>query len=144
LSSWTEFSDKAIRYYSGTALYETEFDLEHPRPLRWMLSPGRFENTISISVNGEDVGVIWAPWGVLDVTEALRPGTNRIAIAVANTWRNRLVGDKNLPPGERHTWIAQNKIGPAPYKGLPEDAALTPAGLFGPVRIVPIARQRIF
>jgi hypothetical protein len=48
-------------------------------------------------------------------------------VEVTNTWKNRLVGDANLPENKRQTWVAGS--------GVSKNATLAPAGLIGPVTI---------
>jgi hypothetical protein len=50
-----------------------------------------------------------------------------LEVVVANLWTNRLIGDSNLPPEKRLTWITGN-----PFH--PEDTLLE-SGLLGPVTI---------
>ena len=53
-----------------------------------------------VRVNGVDCGIVWtAPWEV-DVTAALRPGTNTVEVEVANAWMNRLIAEAASPTGE--------------------------------------------
>jgi (4-O-methyl)-D-glucuronate---lignin esterase len=128
LEDWTQRPEPGIRYYSGTADYALSFDWRPaaPKPRRVWLDLGRVENLAAVSVNGVPCGVAWtAPWRV-DITAALRPGTNTLRIAVTNTWANRLIGDQALPEAQRLTWTT------APFHPR---ARLLPAGLLGPVTI---------
>jgi hypothetical protein len=50
-----------------------------------------------------------------------------LEITVVNNWKNRLIGDMNMPDKERTTWISTN-----PWK---KDTPLQSSGLLGPVRI---------
>jgi hypothetical protein len=143
LRSWHEHEDPEIRFYSGTARYANAFRLTATRGLRWIIEPGAFANVIRIIVNDKDLGVLWIPETGVDATEALRPGVNTIVIVVANTWRNRLVGDRERAPDERSTWLMPNRLGARPPVTLAADAELLTAGLLGPVRITPRFRQAI-
>jgi hypothetical protein len=79
-------------------------------------------------VNGIYCGTAWtAPYRV-NIAKALKPGVNRLKIAVTNTWANRIMGDHNLPEDKRITWTN------APYRL--EGKSLLPAGLLGPVTLV--------
>jgi hypothetical protein len=51
-----------------------------------------------VLLNGRDSARCWKPPFRLDVTDALRSGTNRLEVRVTNLWPNRLIGDKQLPP----------------------------------------------
>ena len=99
LMDWTDHKDAGIRYYSGTAVYSKEIEIEAaPAGRRTYLDLGAVKHIAEVSLNGRKLGVVWtAPWRV-DVTEAMRPGKNRLEIAVSNVWANRLIGDEQHPP----------------------------------------------
>jgi hypothetical protein len=130
LMSWTAHPEEGVRYFSGTATYEKDFDL--PADLLGAdkivrLDLGSVKNIAEVSVNGKDCGILWkAPFQV-DVTEALRAGRNRLEIRVTNLWPNRMIGDARLPPDKRFTYATWN-----PYKA---DSPLLESGLLGPVRL---------
>ena len=133
-------ADPGVKYFSGIATYARTFRL--PKGVRpgqplW-LDLGAVGDLAQVRVNGIDVGTAWhAPYR-LDIAAAVRPGTNQLAIRVANTWVNRLVGDAQAaqPPGAKPvTWTA------APtYRA---DAPLRPAGLIGPVQLLGAANPAI-
>jgi hypothetical protein len=54
-----------------------------------------------VKVNGSSVGLTWAPPYRVDVTSALKPGANRVEIAVTNEWTNRQIGDRLVPADQR-------------------------------------------
>jgi hypothetical protein len=130
LVSWSSQEDPGVRYYSGTAKYSATFTWERPRGKagRVWLDVGRVANLAEVTVNGVDCGVAWtAPYRV-DVTAAVRPGSNDLAIDVTNTWANRLIGDHALPPEKRVSFMR------APYRL--EGQPLLEAGLLGPVSLL--------
>jgi hypothetical protein len=99
LADWTQRAEPGIRYYSGTANYRKDFDLpaEHPQGTQLYLDLGSVRNLARVRLNDQDLGVVWcAPWRVR-ITDAAKPGGNRLEIAVANTWVNRLIGDEQEP-----------------------------------------------
>ncbi len=126
LQDWSLHTDSAIRYYSGTAIYTTSFQMDAPATAV-ALALGRVANIATVSINGIDCGTAWTPPYQVDITKAVRKGTNELRISVTNTWANRLTGDQRLPEGKRRTWTT------AP---LHPDGTLLPAGLLGPVRII--------
>ena len=155
LASWSEHSDTLVRYYSGTAVYRKSFELadaaalEMGAPLR--LDLGQVEVVARVTINGHDCGIAWKPPYQVDVTRALRPGSNTLEIEVANTWVNRLVGDEQLPLDskwkDRETllewpeWFRKGQRAPAgrftftTNRHYNKNSPLQPAGLLGPVRI---------
>jgi hypothetical protein len=130
LASWTENSDKGVKYFSGAGTYtqvvQAEANWFKPGAKLWM-DLGDVKNLAEVSVNGVSLGVVWhAPFRV-DVTKALKPGSNRVSIKVVNTWVNRLIGDQQ--PGAAKITYADV----APYTA---ESALMPSGLLGPVVVV--------
>jgi hypothetical protein len=107
LVSWTDRPEEGIRSYSGTAVYRTSFDLEAPPPAgtRLALELGEVKDTgiARVRLNGADLGVVWCPPFRVDVTKAVKPSGNALEIEVVNSWRNRLVGDRDLPAEKRLT-----------------------------------------
>jgi hypothetical protein len=128
LVDWTQRPEAGIRYYSGAATYQTTFTLPpQTRDQRLWLDLGRVRDLATVSVNGKKLGTLWlAPWR-MDITAATRAGDNLLEVEVVNTWNNRLVGDANLPPDQRTTYL----LTPVVEKNAP----LLPAGLLGPVTI---------
>ena len=107
--------------------------------MAWRLDLGEVHNVAQVLLNGQEIGTVWQPGTLLDVGKLLRPGENLVEIVVANSWRNRLIGDQQLPEAERRSWILQNRLGRSGPTLPAADAPLLAAGLIGPVRLVPIA-----
>jgi len=129
LSSWSDNSNAGVKYYSGTGTYTKT--VTAPANLfmkggRVWIDLGDVKNLAHVTVNGKDLGVVWhAPYRV-DVTSALKAGTNEVTIKVTNAWVNRLIGDQQ--PGATKYTYADVK----PYKA---NSPLLPSGLLGPVRL---------
>jgi hypothetical protein len=86
LGSWTGL-DPA---YSGSAWYETEFDVTAATlsGRKWTLDLGEVHEVAEIEVNGKPAGSrLWSPYRV-DVTAVLRPGRNKVRVRVTNTGAN--------------------------------------------------------
>ncbi len=129
LISWSHFPDSLIKYYSGTAVYSNKFEWNENTITRMVsLQIDTLYNIARIKVNGIDCGTLWTQPYSLDVTKALKKGTNTIEIEVANTWHNRLIGDYLLPQNKRITFTT------APFRlaGKP----LLPAGIVGKVKLI--------
>jgi hypothetical protein len=129
LEDWTKREEPGVRYYSGTAVYKNTLAWNEPSDSnRVWLDLGQVANIAEVSLNGKPCGVAWtAPFRV-EITGALRAGSNDLEIRVTNTWANRLIGDRSLPEAQRVTWT----FAPDRLAGN----TLLPAGLLGPVRIV--------
>jgi hypothetical protein len=128
LSDWTTNADDAIKYYSGTAVYQNTFKAKKAGDNeKLFLTIGKLSGIAKVKVNGVDAGGIWtAPWQV-DITAAVKSGENKVEISVANNWMNRLIGDSKLPEAERKTFATVN-----PYNG---QSSLQASGLTGMVHI---------
>jgi hypothetical protein len=128
LEDWSKSSDERIRYYSGTAAYETDFTLDSlPKDKKIMLQLGTLSAMAKVYVNGIYAGGAWTAPYKLNISGAVKSGINKLRIEVVNTWVNRLIGDQKLPADQRSTWCPYN-----PYKA---DSPLQPSGLFGPVTV---------
>ena len=130
LTSWSDSTDAGVKYFSGAGTYTQSLQAAAgwftPGTRLW-LDLGDVKNLASVTVNGKTLGVVWhAPYRV-DVTSALKPGTNTISVKVINAWVNRLIGD--LQPGATKYTYADV----APYKA---DSPLLPSGLLGPVTVI--------
>ena len=129
LRSWTDSNDNGIRYFSGTARYTASLSIaDTPTKGRLLLDLGEVANVAEVSVNGRAAGVAWkAPYRV-DVSCLVHKGHNRIEIAVANLWPNRLIGDQQ--PGVKAQYVH------ATYNPFNEHSQLMTSGLLGPVRLL--------
>jgi len=126
LQDWSLSDDPRIRYYSGKAVYTKEFNFKAVAGAAVFLDLGAVKNIARVAVNGKDLGIVWtAPWQI-DISSALRGGSNQLRIEVINLWPNRLIGDAGLPAEKRltHTNIA-----------FKSDAPLLSSGLLGPVTL---------
>lgn len=134
LAHWNESADARIRYFSGVATYKQTVQVPGAsvRPgARMLLDLGTVNDLAEVWVNGTRMGVAWhAPYR-LDISSALRAGSNELEIRVANRWVNRLVGD--VQPGATRYTVTQGPV----YE---PSAPLTPSGLGGPVRVISVAR----
>lgn len=150
LMDWTSSPKEGIRYYSGIAEYQKDFDLAFSidsaqGPL--YLDLGVVKNIAHVWLNGHDLGIVWTdPWEV-DISRAVKPGRNQLKIAVANLWPNRLIGDAKFPEkaiNERRfpEWLIQGKKKPSgrytftTYPYYKASDSLLESGLLGPVTIV--------
>jgi hypothetical protein len=129
LESWTASTEPGIKYFSGTAAYHRTVDIPNAwlgQGSRMELDLGAVKNLVEVSVNGRSLGVLWKPPFRIDMTDALKAGSNNLEIRVTNLWPNRMIGDKQ--PGA--TKIAFATLDP--YK---PDSPLLESGLLGPVRL---------
>lgn len=122
LKPWNESDDPGVRFHSGEAVYEAAFDLtaEEVEGREFRLDLGRVEVIAEVELNGVALGTAWRPPYRLPATAGVRAGRNTLRVRVANTWRNRLLGDRREPTdleyGGASTlpdwgWIAKAKPG---------------------------------
>ena len=99
-----------------------------------ILDLGSVREIAEVSVNGKPVGgILWkAPFDA-DVTEALKPGANRLEIKVTNLWPNRMIGDLQPSATKKYTFTDFK-----PYKPA---SPLLESGLLGPVKLSTVSRQ---
>jgi hypothetical protein len=158
LRSLTEHDDPAVKYFSGTATYRGTVSIDAAvvgKDRRVQLDLGDVRDMARVKVNGREIAVLWHPPFVCDITTALKPGDNTLELDVANTWHNRLVGDAQFPKdmsfwGEVSPWFLKNEPRPQPGRVAftttdyqKKDSPLIPAGLLGPVRLIPVAETHL-
>jgi hypothetical protein len=134
LSSWSVNSDPGVKYFSGTGTYSKNIEV----PENWLnqgdqiwLDLGKVKNLAEVWINGKSLGIIWKTPFRVEVTDALKTGSNRLEIKVTNLWVNRLIGDQQ--PGIKTTYTYTTR---AFYAA---ESPLLPSGLLGPVRILSVS-----
>ena len=152
LQSWTESDNEGIRYFSGIATYRKSFELPETmaKQNRLFLQLGDLAEIAEVTLNGKRLGLAWLPPYRIEITGAVRAGTNQLEIRVANLWANRLNGDSLRPVSARYTRSNIDRIQTDPtsdssYGRVPhgktrpvytEIPPLMKSGLFGPVYII--------
>lgn len=154
--------DEGVRYFSGTANYQCEFDVpegllvpEH----QIELDLGHIAVMADVTLNGQNLGILWKTPFCLNVTSALRAGRNTVKIAVANLWVNRLIGDQQLPADAERAadghllnwpqWLLDGKASPTgrftftTWELWRKNDALVDSGLIGPVRLRTSVRKGV-
>ncbi|MEA2068125.1 MAG: hypothetical protein U9P12_02885, partial [Verrucomicrobiota bacterium] len=144
LTDWTTF--QGLENFSGTAVYETEFELRsaiNNRQSAIFLDLGEVHEVASIKVNGQEVGNVWMQPYRLDISKQIKPGRNRLEIRVANLLWNYAAGLKEPKPIPEDLQAHYGTTWNQKYNGwnsLQEikkhrDKRL-PSGLIGPVRLL--------
>jgi hypothetical protein len=129
LFDWSKSENPLIKFYSGTAIYRVEFNWNvRLQSNKIYMNLGKVCNLATVQINGINCGTAWtAPYEV-DITKALKEGTNALEIEVTNTWANALNGsDKGTPPFPGIWTNGKYRM---------SDDSLLQAGLIGPVTIV--------
>ncbi len=131
LQSWTNCSEKGIKYFSGTATYKKKIFIEKDslnNGSQAILDLGKVENLAEVVINGKSLGVLWKKPFQIDISKALKGGDNIIEIKVTNVWVNRLIGDEQTDVEKKITYSTMTY-----YK---EKSRLKKSGLLGPVKIM--------
>jgi hypothetical protein len=129
LASLSDNADPGIKYFSGTATYENTITLPAVgKNASYVLDLGDVKNVAEVTVNGKSVGTVWKKPYRLDITSAVKAGSNAVSVKVTNLWVNRLIGDAQ--PG------VTNKITFTTMPFYKADSPLLPSGLMGPVRVL--------
>ncbi len=128
LQDWSLSADEKIKYYSGTAIYKTTFNIDsYPENSQYFINLGNVGVMARVKLNGTEVGTTWIAPYRLNISGILQQGTNELEIEVANLWRNRMIKDKTLPIEERYTWTVIDDV--------KEDEKPHPSGLLKPITL---------
>jgi hypothetical protein len=136
LKSWTTNTDTGIKYFSGTGTYTKEISA----PKTWfkkgeqiLLDLGEVKNLAEVIVNGKSLGVVWKKPFRIDLTDALKVGSNKLELKVTNLWVNRLIGDQQPGNTTKITYTTQ-----AFYSA---NSAILESGLLGPVQMISLGKR---
>lgn len=101
LVSWPDYPAKDIKYFSGTATYESTVNIDpglfRDKDVRIILSFGKVKNMTALTINGHAMPLMWKSPFSCDITDYARPGNNEIKLEVTNLWPNRMIGDEQEP-----------------------------------------------
>lgn len=112
LHSVSECENEGIKYFSGEMVYSktVEIPAEFIKRNRTVkLAFDEIYNVAQVSVNGENVAVLWTPPFECDITKFIKEGENKLSVRVANLWVNRIIGDQLLPVENYPKWVLENK-----------------------------------
>jgi len=165
LTSWSDSSDNGVKYFSGSATYRKSFDFapsSMPSPAlaaRTYLDLGKVAVMAAVKLNGKDLGILWKPPYRVDITDAVKAGTNMLELRVVNLPINRMIGDELLPEdSERNPdgtlkrwpqWLQDGQPSPSgrftftSWRLWKKDSPLLESGLLGPVSVRSAARVEI-
>jgi hypothetical protein len=128
LFDWSKHNDNNIRYYSGEAIYETNFKVDRVFvDKNIFLNLGKVYDLAKVFVNDVDCGIVWIFPDRINITHALKTGNNTLKIKIINTWMNKVIGIHENKVKDETFWTN------APYRL--EGQPLQPSGLLGPLSI---------
>ena len=150
LADWSKRPEQGIKFFSGTVTYQKTFSFSDDlfnKAIPIFINLGTVYNLAEVSLNGVSLGTLWtSPWS-LEITKAIKKGTNLLEIKVVNLWPNRLIGDEQYPSDgisnrKWPEWLLENKnrnsqrLTFASYGFYKKDTPLLKSGLLGPVTIL--------
>ncbi len=118
-----------------------------PANARVFLDLGAVHKLARVTLNGDDLGIVWTPPYRVEVTGKLKLGPNHIEVAVVNTWVNRLIGDEQPANKSARTlkWD-DGMLGGTPQpagrytfttaRDYTAESPLQESGLLGPVNLL--------
>jgi len=142
--------DPTTKWFSGTAVYETEFNLSDDyinQDLQLYLNLGSVGCIAEVFVNGQNAGISWITPHKLNVTPMLKKGKNNLRVLVTNTWNNFVRGPRYKKPieipedlqphfGKAARDVFNNEMYPWDQRELKKiNKHLPLSGLVGPVKI---------
>lgn len=136
LSSWTSLDDPEAKRFAGTVRYRVEFDAPAQKADEWLLDLGDLRDVARVRLNGESLGTAWSLPFRVRLGATLKPRGNVLELEVTNVPANRIrdLDVRKVP------WKSMRDINLVSVKYRPFDASaweIEPAGLLGPVRLVP-------
>ena len=168
LQDFSLVEDPRIKYFAGSAIYSKAFNInegEIKSTNQYLLDLGTMNDIASIKLNGVNLGVTWYPPYIIDISKAIRSGSNELEISVTNNWANRLIGDEKEPAdfewgadrGELGRamksfpdWFVNNTARPSSSRKsfvlwyyYRENSQLKPAGLVGPVKLITREKKKL-
>lgn len=132
LISWSDILTDGIKYYSGSATYTKDFNLNKEvftKNEEACINFTDVQELARVYVNGNDCGMLWTPPYRLRITPYLKKGINQITVEAINTWNNRIVGD--LRAADQKPFAKTN----AKVK-FKSTSPLLPSGIIGKTEIV--------
>lgn len=131
LLSWTDFPDEGVKYFSGSCIYVNTFKV----PGSWLkpdteiiLDLGLVKDIASVTLNGNEIGLVWKPPYTINLSKHLKKGKNKLEISVTNQWSNRLLGDQQA--------AEEAKILDFNVRVMFDKPELKSSGLLGPVKVI--------
>jgi hypothetical protein len=142
LTSWTTWpgDHEALQAFGGTARYTLSFGKPANNADAWALDLGIVCHSARVTLNGQDLGTLYAPPFRIVLPDTLQEGGNYLEIAVTNLMANRLAHLDRQGQAWRKFFFVNIKYEPfnaAAWEPLP-------SGLLGPVQLVPLQRLMLF
>jgi hypothetical protein len=104
-----------------------------------MIDLGSVHETAEVALNGYALGAAWKGLRRVRCGKALRPGRNHVTVEVANLWIHGVASRPapDLAALEETYGVRWGRYGEVKPEAIP------PAGLLGPVRLLPFRRTSV-
>lgn len=140
---WTALEGDVFKQFSGTARYQTTFELTSVIQGPLLLDLGEVNESASVSVNDQFIGTALGPVYQLVIPGSMLQQTNTLAVEVSNLMANRVMHlEQN---GVRWQRFYNINVSARLRENLGPDRVFTsknwspfPSGLAGPVSITPL------
>jgi hypothetical protein len=153
LDDWSQRAEKGIKFYSGTAIYKTNFTAPSiSKSQSVVLDLGKVAVMAEVKLNGKVIGTCWKSPYTIDITDVIKTGENKLEINVVNLWINRQIGDENLPEDTDRkpdgtlnswpNWLLNGQPSPTgrfsftTWRLYKKGDKLVESGLLGPVKVI--------
>lgn len=134
LKAWNLSANDSVKYFGGTATYESSFNWHGNDNAPLFLEINRVKEIARVYLNGELLGDHWHPCQRFDITRKVKRGANNLTIEVVATINNWLIGEAKKPAAFRNSRSNITKLDNA-WRTPFAEAKLIEAGLTGPVQL---------
>ena len=161
LISWSDSSIEGIKYFSGTATYQKEFEVAQEfinTNHSFELDLGSVAVIAEVIINGKNAGILWKAPFRINADGFVKEGKNTLEVKITNLWPNRLIGDEHLPLDYKRKgnkikalpdWLGNptertsKRTTFASWKHWKKDDELLTSGLLGPVKLNVLVRKEL-
>lgn len=145
LRSWTELGGDDLRAFSGTARYSLRFPRPADRAETYELDLGAVADSARVALNGREIAALIAPPWRVAIPAADLLAQNDLVVTVTNLAANRIADlDRRGVPWKKFYNVNMPARRPEnrDANGLFSAAKWTPrpAGLLGPITLIPLKR----
>ena len=146
LVSWTKYSDRAAKDFSGTAKYIITFARPKAKADAWRIDLGQVYESASVTLNGNDLGSLIGPGFQLILGKKQLKKKNTLEIKVSNLMANRIayMDRNNIPWKKFYNVNFAARLRQNTKDGVFDASSWQPgvSGLMGPVTITPMKAVR--
>jgi hypothetical protein len=145
LQSWTEFEGAEGKVFSGTAKYTLKFAKPRAAADAWRLDLGKVAESARVSLNGEELGVLFTSPFTIDISADQLKDQNTLEVSVSNLMANRIADMDRRNISWKIFYNANVAAHDAVNRGpnnifSAANWSPRPSGLLGPVTLSPLEK----